>query len=766
MRTQGTGYTIQNLLKSTIILLTAFVLSAYAGLETTKKVRVDYYEDHNFQAGAADSLVKRGYSFEYLQRLQMYTSWDYEYVYGKFSEVYDALVKGEVDILTGLGFKEERASLFSYPDLAMGQTLYSLIKKQERVDISSDPRTLSGKKIGTLEGPMHSVIKHFLDENGVVAEIVIFKDLYERDNALMDGSVDANILESSATSAIKEIEAFAEIGANNYYTCVSKKRPDLLEDLNKAQKEMFRSKPRLKEELYDKWLRHNVQSAALSENEKEWIENHPQFRVGYYSSYLPYSGKDKKGNATGVITDVIPELFRTLNIHSVNTTYKGYDSFEDMLKALQAGEIDALFPAYSEFWTAEKFNITPTDGFVVGYYNLVYNNEYPDMKRGKLALRKSNKLVQAYAMMQFPHSTIVLYETVQECLDAVVNGTVDATLINGLRTPSYMHHDKTYRNLHFSQIAGSVPLGFGTRRNESATVELLNHAIGIMDPDFALNQTHLYEQRNHISTLELIQQNWWIVAVPAMVIVFTGFVFVFVELKRNKRTLLQEAEHNRELTEKIQVISDLKQAADSANKAKTDFLFSMSHDIRTPMNASIGFAELLEKNLENPDKCRDYLRKIKDANGMLLSIINNVLEMARIESGTLAINNVIYSSEQLNDELSLIFEEMMKQKDISFTRSINIEHNYVYCDPVKLKEIFANILGNAYKYTNPGGKVHMALQEIPYDQEDWALYRATITDTGIGMDEKFLPHIFDAFSRERNTTETKIEGTGLGLSIV
>jgi signal transduction histidine kinase/CheY-like chemotaxis protein len=206
--------------------------------------------------------------------------------------------------------------------------------------------------------------------------------------------------------------------------------------------------------------------------------------------------------------------------------------------------------------------------------------------------------------------------------------------------------------------------------------------------------------------------------------------------------------------------------AEAANNAKTSFLFNMSHDIRTPMNAIIGFADLLEKHQENPEKRADYIRKIQDSGAVLLSIINNVLEMARIEKGTLAVDEVAWSAEQFNDTLYSVFTDMMREKDIAFTRQIDVQHQYVRCDPIKLREIFINILSNAYKYTNSGGKVHMHLEEIPSDREGYAMYKTTISDTGIGMAEDFLPHIFEEFSRENNTTDNKIEGTGLGMPIV
>lgn len=228
--------------------------------------------------------------------------------------------------------------------------------------------------------------------------------------------------------------------------------------------------------------------------------------------------------------------------------------------------------------------------------------------------------------------------------------------------------------------------------------------------------------------------------------------------------MIHEEKQREEKQNKI--IEEARVEAERANSAKTTFLFNMSHDIRTPMNAIIGFTDLLEKHQENPEKRADYLRKIQDSNKVLLSIINNVLEMARIEKGTLEAEESAWSAAQFNDTLYSVFQEMMLHKGIEFTRQIDVEHHYVFCDPIKLREVFINILSNAYKYTNPGGKVNMHLEEISSDREGYARYRTTITDTGIGMSEEFLPHIFEEFSRENSLTDNKVEGTGLGMPIV
>jgi len=205
--------------------------------------------------------------------------------------------------------------------------------------------------------------------------------------------------------------------------------------------------------------------------------------------------------------------------------------------------------------------------------------------------------------------------------------------------------------------------------------------------------------------------------------------------------------------------------AEAANAAKTSFLFNMSHDIRTPMNAIIGFTSLLRKHQEEPARREDYLDKIEKSSQVLLSIINNVLEMARIEKGTIDLIEEPTLAEDFNETLQTIFRELMRQKGLAFICTADVQHNKVCIDSTKLREVFYNILSNAYKYTEKGS-VTMCLKEIPSTREGYALYQTTITDTGMGMSEDFLPHIFDEFSRENNTTDNKIEGTGLGMPIV
>jgi len=215
-----------------------------------------------------------------------------------------------------------------------------------------------------------------------------------------------------------------------------------------------------------------------------------------------------------------------------------------------------------------------------------------------------------------------------------------------------------------------------------------------------------------------------------------------------------------------QSLEDAKKKAEAANQAKSKFLFNMSHDIRTPMNAIIGFTDLLEKNIDNKEKCTDYIQKIHQSSHFLSTLINNVLEMARIESGKATLDISVNNTDEFIEGFRSVFEEQMKMKNIDFNINVDVQHIYLYSDALKIREIYLNLISNAFKYTPPGGKVSIAIKEIPCEKEGYCTYQGTISDTGIGMSKEFLPNLFEEFIRERSYTDNKIEGTGLGMPIV
>ena len=261
---------------------------------------------------------------------------------------------------------------------------------------------------------------------------------------------------------------------------------------------------------------------------------------------------------------------------------------------------------------------------------------------------------------------------------------------------------------------------------------------------------------------EIVPENGWVTMTQKLwgllISVLTAFIVMIIYLQFKMRRY-RDALHEKELEKAVL-------EAKNANEAKTRFLFNMSHDIRTPMNAIIGFSELLEKHIDEKDKAIDYLGKIKSSSNFLLSLINYVLEMARIESGKLVLKKEVGCVTDLIESLIDVFEPGVKKKFITYSCETDIQHKYVIGDETKVREIFINIIGNSVKYTPEGGKISVSVKEEPFEKENYIAYRIIVEDNGIGMSKEYLPHIFEEFSREHTSTESKVTGTGLGLPIV
>ena len=234
----------------------------------------------------------------------------------------------------------------------------------------------------------------------------------------------------------------------------------------------------------------------------------------------------------------------------------------------------------------------------------------------------------------------------------------------------------------------------------------------------------------------------------------TNILYVTRIVSRQKR---QEMEK-----ERLQIAW---QVAENANEAKTTFLLNMSHDIRTPMNAILGYSRLMRDRLTDPELIH-YQEMIEQSGNLLLSIINNVLDMARIESGKMELDENYNRAGNIIRSVCSVFEVEARKKKLTLTCETQVEHSHILCDSTKLQELFTNLISNAVKYTPPGGKVTIRTRELPFDREGWVRFQTEVEDTGIGMSAEFLPHLFDSFSRERNTTAARVAGSGLGMAIV
>nr|WP_294676257.1 ATP-binding protein [uncultured Blautia sp.] len=261
---------------------------------------------------------------------------------------------------------------------------------------------------------------------------------------------------------------------------------------------------------------------------------------------------------------------------------------------------------------------------------------------------------------------------------------------------------------------------------------------------------------------EIIPHTGW-VTVKQQALVFLVSVSIAVLATAICYLMLHRKQREKLYTEEIRKSAE---KARKANEAKTRFLFNMSHDIRTPMNAIVGFSGLLEKSLHDEKKSLGYIKKIRVSSDILLTIINQVLEMARIESGKITLNPESVNIREMVEAMNTVFESSLTKKSLEYQCSLNVVHDQILCDKTKMEEIILNVVSNSIKYTNPHGKITVSIDELDSEDEKNANYKVVVEDNGIGMSQDYLPHIFEEFSREHTSTETRVAGTGLGLPIV
>lgn len=289
-------------------------------------LRVGYYENGAFQSGAEPGAIRQGSAYEYYRKISEYTGWQYEYVYGGFTDLYQMLLNGEIDLLAGLAKTESRIGVIGYPEFPMGSETYNMVKHSEDDRITTSYDTLNGMRIGALDSAIVQVLRKFLDEHGIAAEIAVFPDHQSLLDAFKWHRVDAMVSESDGSSDQEDATLLYAFGSSDYYLCVSPARPDLLSELSKAQERMMAEEPNFVNSLK---IKYDIVSPKLSDAEKKWVENHIVLRVGYLNHYLPYSDTDEKGNCTGLVRSLVPMILEELGILRLEVSYAGYDNYTE-----------------------------------------------------------------------------------------------------------------------------------------------------------------------------------------------------------------------------------------------------------------------------------------------------------------------------------------------------------------------------------------------------------------------------------------------------
>ena len=719
----------------------------------TKTVRVGWYISDSFQEGGKDE-AKSGYSYDYLRKLADYTSWEYEYVYGGWPELYDKLCSGEIDLMGAVSISEERKEHMLFPNTAMGVDRYFLYKRADNTSIDEDDlSSFDGCTIGLLaNNRMSEFATKWIKKNHINAQIVYYDDFESLDDDLKNGKIDLEPSTSERSLDVDWMSQAAFLGKEPYYMAVSKKRPDLLNELNEVLTLMDSVDPYILQTLQYKNFNATYAKKTVTDDEIAWLEEHPVIKVGYTESYLPYSASDDEGNATGIVTDVFNAAFEALELDTVpKVQFVAYKGYQDIVDALVSGEIDYGFPVDNNTWHLEQAGISASAEVISDRGALFYKGaalEKEDVKR--LAVNKSNVLQEDYTASTFPDAQIVYYRSISDCLNAVLYGEVDGTIMDTLRV-QFVTGQAEYENLSYVQLGAGTGKCFGVKQGNKEALLLINRGLKLLGSSYGYDCTYKYvDQLSDYDTRDFIRDHLLEVSITLACIIAVIIALLVLYIKKQRREIeLKEA---------------LKNEAEKANAAKSTFLFNMSHDIRTPMNAVLGFNELMLDSVDDPDKLKNYIEKSRFSGEYLLGLINNVLEVARIDSGNESLNEEF--ADLKDDSYYTVFENDARKKQLTLTRNVNVEHRYVYTDVQKIREILLNLISNAVKYTPDGGSISVTLDEKPCSKDGWASYVCNISDTGIGMTEEFQEHIFDTFARERNSTDSKVMGTGLGMTIV
>lgn len=452
--------------------------------EQSRKVRVGWYNSEHFQEGNAELARKSGYSYEYLQDIANYAGWEYEYIPGGWSELYDALINGKIDVLAGVSYTGERELLMNFPAYEMGLESYYIYKKADDEEINgTDITSLNGKRVGTLKNNlMTDFFESWMVSSGVDCEEVLFNDFQSRDEAFADGSIDAIIAVNNNVASNSGITPVVMVGESSYYLVVTKNRTDLLDELNNALATLKESNPFFIQSLQIKYFNHTAVNAALSHTENEWISNHSSIRVGYIDDYLPYCSQGADKATCGIITDIFREWQKQLGLtDQVSIEYKSYSLYTDMTDALMSGEIDAAFPVYDSIWNSEAQGIVQTNNLVEFGACLVYRGEYNDVSTTKrIAVSSQSAFQSDFVAENYPDSEIYIVETLEDCLEAVKQGKATCTFFDNGQAETLLSKRK-YQSLKRLTLDGSMNYCIGVKKGNNVLYSLLCRGISLID---------------------------------------------------------------------------------------------------------------------------------------------------------------------------------------------------------------------------------------------------------------------------------------------
>ena len=680
-----------------------------------KTVRVGYVNVEGYEEGGRDE-YKTGYGYEYLQKISYYTGWKYEYVYGSFSDLEQMLEKGEIDLMGDITYMPEREGLFQFSAYPQGTEGYYLFSRQDETSINQDNvKELNGKTIGATKGSYQvKLLKSWLKKNDIKAEIREYNGAAKLIQGLEDKEVDVIVMTDEASGY--GYRPVYQIGMSEFYFAVSNDRTDILEDLNTALYKIQSANPNYNTIVNERYTDRSVNASFLDDDEKNWIEKHGQtVRIGYLAHNLPYSGNgndDQPSSALDILADSMEQYF-DLQVEKI-----AYYTINDLSVAVRNGEIDVAGPGYGDFYLAEIRDMVQTDPMLTTTPVVLYKGD--EIKTETIAVTDTSIFYAGAVGIMFPDSEQIMYRSEEECLDAVAAGKADCTIITSASLNSLKQYSSV-KKLKYVEMMQKANLCMFTTKDEHQLASILDKAISLSEDELggAIFIQSQYIEKDY-TFLDFLKDNAVAASVIA-IIVALAFIIILVFLRKSTKSehKAKESEHearalNDKLVESKASLEVALAAAEQANSSKTTFLSRMSHDIRTPMNGIIGMTAIAEAHINDKERVKECLKKITGASNHLLSLINDVLDVSRIESGRMFLAEESFSLAKLLDDMISMTSSQIAEKHQTLSIGVcDIVHENVIGDSLRLQQVFMNIVGNAIKYTPERGKITIGIREIP-----------------------------------------------------
>lgn len=772
MKNFGTSETMQTLMRKSVcamlclLLLLSAVLPVKAAAETApvKVVRVGSFEDtFNY---VNEKGARKGYGYELLETLSGYTGWQFEYVTCDWSDCFEKLKNGEIDIMGDISYTEDRTEEMLFSDEPMGEEKYYLYADLSRADISaSDYKTLNGKKIGVLMGTEPEVmLTEWEEKHGLKTQHVNVSNNEDVKQKLANHEIDCFVSLEESFWAELGISTITRVGKSGIYYALNKDRPDLKEELDNAMRALDEAAPFYTADLYKRYFSLDY-IPILTGEEKAWLRGHGAIRMGFLTSDRGVSTYDPAtGEITGTITDYIQFAADCLGNQELEFQLVGYDDKEAELNALKSGEIDMIFHFDQSPNLAEEYRVACTNTTWTSNMMAVTNQQhFNENKANRIAVPQNKISLTRYLAFYYPQWEIVDCDTQEDAIKLVKDGQADC-FITGVSSEAKYSKNHGFYSVLLPNPAKSC---FAVNSGNRSLLSILNKTIKAMPANMLTSSLAMYKSSSRKVTLsEFIKDNFFMVLLVSSIAVAAILLTILKLLRKARKAeaaARKAANDTQELNAKLQVAVE---KAESANRAKSTFLFNMSHDIRTPMNAIIGYADLASRHSDDPAKLKNYMENIQVCGQNLLMLLNNVLDLARIENDKTEMEYSVSDVDKDFRNCVAMFRNQADSKGQTLTVTTQLLHPYVYVDIPHLTEVCTNLVSNAVKYTGAGGTIRCDVTQKSGEKEGWCDMVITVADNGIGMSQEFQKHIFEPFERERTSTVSKVEGSGIGMGIV